>query len=108
MGRHAPFNFGTAMKAAPPFRNRLFREIRNQTCKLVPVEKVRSVEDYKTTHEPHALPVGGAQPDGGRLVFEVEKKKNRQVNGVLEYFTAELHERQGQEDGPKDGVRCGD
>ena len=83
-----PFSFVTSMKAAPPFRNRLFREIRNKSCKLVPVEKVKSVDDYKTSHEPTALPVGGAQPDGGRLIFEVAKKKIRRINSTLEYFTA--------------------
>ena len=83
-----PFKFIAAMKGAPPFRARIFREIRTKTLKLVPVEKVKSVEDYKTVHEPTSLPIGGSQADGGRLVYEVTKKANRTVSTVLEYFTA--------------------
>ena len=83
-----PFTFLASMKAAPPFRNRLFREIRSKSCKLVPVEKVKSVDDYKTSEAPTSLPVGGSQTDGGRLIFEVQKKKNRRINCTLDYFTA--------------------
>ena len=83
-----PFKFISQMRPSPPFRNRIFREIQARTCKLVPVEKVRSVHDHKTTHEPTALPVGGSQPDGGRLVFEVAKKTNRHIANVVEYLAA--------------------
>ena len=54
-----PFKFITQMRPAPPFRNRIFREFRALSCKLIPVEKARSLDDHKSTTDPVELPIGG-------------------------------------------------
>ena len=43
------WKFISHMRPAPPFRNRVFREFRTQACKLIPVEKVKSLDEHKAT-----------------------------------------------------------
>ena len=83
-----PFKFIPQRCAAPAFRNRVYREIKTASCKVIPVEKVRTVDDTRSTQEPATHQVGSSNPDGGRLLFEVAKKTTRTVRSVFDYLTS--------------------
>ena len=77
------------MRPAPPFRNRIYRDIKAQSCKLVPVEKVKTAEEHKTTTDPIQLTIGGAGEDGGHLIYEAPGRKSaRKISSTLEYVSA--------------------
>ena len=82
------FQFVPKFRPAPPFKARIYRELHQKCGKLVQVEKVRTVDDNRTSQDPQQLPIGGVQPDGGRLLFEVERKQSRTIRNVLDYLTA--------------------
>ena len=80
------FRFISHMRPAPQFRNKIFRELRTQAAKLVPVEKVKTHEENKTAAEPLQIEIGSAE--GSKLVYETAKKTMRPIHTTLEYVTA--------------------
>ena len=76
------------MKPAPQFRNKLFRELHMKTARLVPVEKVRSLEDNRLASEPEKLDIGAVTGEGSKLVLETTRKSTRRIADCLEYLTA--------------------
>ena len=80
--------FINELRPAPAFRNRVFREIKANANKLIPVEKAKSQDDDKYKSEPADVPVGGTMPDGSRLVLETTRRANRVVSTPLEYIAA--------------------
>ena len=83
------FKFISHMRPAPQFRNRIFRELKMHTTRLIPVEKARSVEENRILQEPLQIYVGSSGgSEGGKLLFETQKKSSRVVNNVFDYMTA--------------------
>ena len=82
------FRFIAHMRPAPAFRNRVFRELRMKVARLIPVEKVRSMEENKVAADPVHIEVGGSGADGGHLIYETHRKLSRHVGSLLDYLTA--------------------
>ena len=82
------FKLVNFMKPAPQFRNRLFREMHQRSARLVPVEKVRSMEDTRLTSEPEQVNLGALTADGSKLVLQSASKQSRRITDCLEYLTA--------------------
>ena len=76
------------LRPAPPFRNRIFREIRTATNKLVHVEKVRSMDEHRVQPDPVEVSIGGTQVDGTRLLLETSRRATRQIKTCLEYYSS--------------------
>ena len=72
-----------SMKAAPKFKNRVFREFRVGATTLHPVEKAVTLRQSKRPQEPERLPVGG-----GALVYETVRPATRDVNTPLGYIAS--------------------
>ena len=76
------------MKAAPKFRNRVTRELRNGCVTNHPVEKAVTLLQAKRPVEPERLPVVPGLTGDSALVYEHTKPQTRHVSTLLEYFAA--------------------
>ena len=77
-----------SMKAAPKFRNRVTRELRNGCVTNHPVEKAVTLLQAKRPVEPERLPVVPGLTGDSALVYEHTKPQTRHVSTLLEYFAA--------------------
>ena len=77
-----------SMKAAPKFRNRVTRELRNGCVTNHPVEKAVTLLQAKRPVEPERLPVIPGLSGESALVYEHVKPQTRHVHTLLEYFAA--------------------
>ena len=85
---HPKLKFIGFMRPAPHFRNRLFREFHNKVASVTLMEKVKSLEDCRSTSEPERVDMGAKMADGSKLVFEQPRKTARPITDCLSYLTA--------------------